>query len=125
MNAAPTRRKTIAPPSRKKQAAQKQAAQTRRKRAVEGETKRDRFLRIGQFRVVNALSAIRLVGNLADTNTYDWRPEDAVHIVTSLQEAIDAVSTRFTREKRPVRPETAFKIDLPSSASGGVKADQG
>lgn len=115
MNAQSTRR-TVAPPPRR-QAATPQ----RRKRAVEGETKRDKFLRIGQYRMKTALLSIRLIGNLADNKTYEWRTEDAVLMVTALQEALDNVATRFTRAAKPDRPEATFRLDLPSSVSSGVK----
>jgi len=114
MNAQASRR-TIAPPPRQP------ARATRRKRAMPGETKRDKFLRIGQYRVTNALLSIRLVGNLADTKTYEWKPEDAVLMVTAMQEALDMVSTRFTRANKPERPEATFRLDMPSSVTAGAR----
>lgn len=61
----------------------------------EGESKRDRFVRLAESRTSNALRAIRLIGNLANKVHYDYTEADLKKIVNTLHKEVDAMAKRF------------------------------
>lgn len=73
-----------------------------RKRAPENETKAERFKRIGNIRIDNALDTIRLVGNLASPDSYEYTPEQAAIVVGHLETAVEEVKTSFANPNRKV-----------------------
>ena len=60
------------------------------------ETKEDRFKRLAETRVNNALNKIRLIGNLASPQ-YAFSPEQIEKIITALQTAITDVEEKFQK----------------------------
>ena len=67
----------------------------RKKNAVvENETSAQKFVRLAEQRMGNALKYIGLVGNLAGPG-YERSPEQVEQILTALQEAVDKVKDRF------------------------------
>ena len=62
--------------------------------AVENETDAQRFVRLAEQRMGNALKYIGLVGNLAGPG-YDKTDAQVEQILTALQEAVDKVKDRF------------------------------
>ena len=91
-----------------------------RKTPPENETSRQRFLRIGQARVVNALHAIRLVGNLAGQG-YAWTPSDIVLMHNTLTEGLEQAFSRFAKSSQAPKLEETF--DLKTYASTGETTD--
>jgi hypothetical protein len=73
------------------------------------ETKRDKFLRLGQPRVVNALHAIRLIGNLASPN-YEWKQGDVDQIATTLTDALRKTLAKFQKQAVGPRLEDTFRF---------------
>ena len=63
---------------------------------VPGETKEQRFKRLGDKRVNAALVKIRLIGNLASSN-YECTAEQVKKIIDSLHGAVNDVDKLFAR----------------------------
>ena len=74
------------------------------------ESARRRFVRIGQARMVNALHAIRLIGNLASPG-YEWTPDDVSLLHNTLMEAIDSAFARFQKSPSMPKLEELFRLD--------------
>lgn len=52
------------------------------------ETKREKFVRLAEKRMDNILKGIELMGNLANTNNYEYTQEDLHKIVKTLKSAV-------------------------------------
>ena len=65
------------------------------------ESKRDRFKRLALTRMRNALSAIRLIGNLSTSEIYESTEDDVARIHATLLDAVSESTNRF-KKKRPV-----------------------
>jgi hypothetical protein len=76
----------------------------RAKRTYPGETKRERFLRIGEYRIGEALHKIALLKPLSGAD-YEWTEHEASMMVAALRRAIDEVAEAFV----PRPPTTAAK----------------
>lgn len=70
--------------------------------------KRAKFVELAQSRVNKTLAQIRLVGNLANRNNYEFNEEDARKIVRALQKEVDAVKAKFSDSGGSQGPE--FKL---------------
>lgn len=57
--------------------------------------KRAKFVELTQKRVTKTIAHIRLVGNLANRNNYEFDDEDARKIIRALQKEVDAVKAKF------------------------------
>lgn len=69
------------------------------------ETDREKFVRLANKRVNNAIKAIGLIGNLSNRSNYDYTQEDAERIFLALGKELKACRERFfnagrKREKR-------------------------
>jgi hypothetical protein len=73
---------------------------------VAGESKSDKFKRLASKRVVNAVSKIELIANLA-APSYEYTPEEVAKILGALQGSIDKVKAAFSRQKIE---KTVFKL---------------
>jgi hypothetical protein len=73
---------------------------------VAGESKSDKFKRLASKRVVNAISKIELIVNLA-APSYEYTPEEVTKILTALQGSVDKVKAAFSRQKVE---KTVFKL---------------
>jgi hypothetical protein len=72
---------------------------TDRVRAEERETARERFVRLANKRVVKAIKAIQLLGNLSNP-TYQYDEKDVTKIFKAIQSEVDQARSKFsTREK--------------------------
>lgn len=82
------------------------------------ETRRDKFERLASRRVNRAMTAIRLLGNLASSN-YAWDMDDIKHIRTSLIKTIETTMQKF-EARRPTASsdEFSFKSRRPSADAG-------
>ncbi len=61
------------------------------------ESKADRFKRLSEPRVANAIKKIEIIGNLAGSN-YEFTAEQVTGIVTSLKAAVDEVEQKFQKK---------------------------
>lgn len=77
-----------------------------RKPPPENETSHERFLRLGQPRMRNALHAIRLIGNLSQ-DAYQWEQADLDLMKGTLTQAVNLTMSRFEKE-RPPKLENTF-----------------
>ena len=59
--------------------------------------KRAKFIELGEKRVANAIRALRLVGNLADRNNYQYSEKDAADISKALRIEVTDVANKFKR----------------------------
>lgn len=73
---------------------------------VPGESKSDKFKRLASKRVVNAISKIELITNLAGSS-YEYTPEQVEKILTALQGSVDKVKAAFSKQKIE---KTDFKL---------------
>lgn len=64
-------------------------------KAVSGETKRDRFVRLAESRTSNAIRAIRTIGKLGNKVQYDFDDSDIRKIVSALSKEIEAMKARM------------------------------
>jgi len=85
------------------------------------ESRREKFLRIGQGRMVNALHAIRLIGNLAGP-IYDWSESDLVLMHNTLSDAVEDAFKRFAQSRQAPKAEETFRLGdnvsrLPTSSA--------
>ena len=65
----------------------------------EGESKHDKFKRLANQRVVNALKKIELIGNLSSSG-YEYSPEEVEKIFTALQQTLESTRNRFSKSKK-------------------------
>ena len=80
----------------------------------ENETNREKFLRLAQHRMRNAIKAIRLIGNLSSSG-YESTADDVVAMTDTLQSVIESSMGRF-RKQGGVRPEDAFRLGTNDNA---------
>ena len=60
-----------------------------------------KFRELAEKRVVKAMKAIRLVGNLSNRTNYSYTEEEAKKIVSALQKEVWAVKRRFKDSGNP------------------------
>lgn len=77
-------------------------------RPTHTETKRERFVRLAERRTTKALHAMRLVGNLASRNNYEYTEADARKIVGALAQELDNLRKRFSDS--PGRDAPKFRL---------------
>lgn len=63
-------------------------------------TKHANFVCLSQARLEKAVHAIGLLSNLSSAN-YEYSEDEARHIVTSLQSAVDTVAAAFNMKPEP------------------------
>ncbi len=66
---------------------------------AEVESKHDKFKRLANQRVANALKKIELIGNLSGSG-YEYAPEEVEKIFIALQQILDATKNRFSKIKK-------------------------
>lgn len=59
------------------------------------ETKREKFTRLAESRMNNALKQIQLIGNLSNTSAYEYTAEDVDKIIRTLKKSINELETTF------------------------------
>ncbi len=64
------------------------------------ETKRDKFIRLAESRMNNALKQIQLLGNLSNTSAYDYTEEDVDKMIRTLRKAVNELETSFKGESK-------------------------
>ena len=63
-------------------------------------SKSKKFKELANSRVPKAISKIRLVGNLANTNNYEYTESEARQIIDALSEELNILRKRFTSRKK-------------------------
>ena len=86
-----------------------------RKPPPDNETARDRFIRIGNARMVNALHGIKLIGNLS-RGAYEWTLDDIDRMERALVEQVRETAEEFRRLKTATKKE---KPEFSFSAAAG------
>ena len=64
------------------------------------ETKRDKFKRLCESRMTNTLKQIELLGNLSNTNAYEYNDEDIDKMIKTLRKAISELQQTFKEESK-------------------------
>lgn len=81
----------------------------RKKRAVEGENKRDRFVRMADARTNQVLDKIRILGGIANPRYYEYSQDDVDAIFESIKEELESARSKFLPS---ANKETAFQFQL-------------
>ena len=71
--------------------------------------KRSRFVELGEARVTKATQMLRLIGNLANSNNYEYSAEDAQKICTALDAEMKLLKAKF-QTALSKRPKDEFKL---------------
>ncbi len=71
------------------------------------ETKRDKFIRLAEARTTKAIDMIRKIGNLGNTNFYEYSREDVETIFGTLEKELRAAKSKFNAE---AEEEVVFKL---------------
>lgn len=66
-----------------------------RKSPPPGETKRGKFKRLAEPRTTNILEALRILGNLANRNIYDYHEGDILQIFSAIEARVEAIKSKF------------------------------
>ena len=82
---------------------------TRKKRAPEKETKRQRFERMADARTNLVLDKIRILGCISNTRYYDYTPEDVDEIFCAINEALETSRSNFFPEAQE-EPVPQFQL---------------
>lgn len=69
------------------------------RKTKENETKREKFVRLAESRVDNALRNINLIGNLSNKSNYDYTQEDVDKILKALRSAVSNLEKTFSSSK--------------------------
>ena len=60
------------------------------------ETKREKFVRLAESRMNNALKQIELLSNLSNTRAYEYTKEDIDKMVKTLKSAVSDLEKNFS-----------------------------
>jgi hypothetical protein len=74
-----------------------------------GETKSQRFERIAERRVNEALRALRLLGNLSDRRNYAYTEDQVALMLGAIEQGCRALKSKFKAEPGNDRAEFKFK----------------
>lgn len=69
------------------------------KRRIRVENKKEKFIRLGENRVNDAIKKIRLIGNLSNKNNYEYTEEQVNEIIAALKTEIDDIQKKFTAQQ--------------------------
>jgi uncharacterized protein YeeX (DUF496 family) len=71
--------------------------------------KRERFERLAEKRVTDVVKKVRLIGNLANKNNYEYTDEHVKQIIDTLETELRFLKGRFKEEKVNDNPIFSFK----------------
>jgi hypothetical protein len=74
-----------------------------------GESKEDKFKRLGVLRATNVLKALRILGGLSNTTTYSYTQEQVDQMFGAIQKQIDKVREGFAPVKK-TKDDTDFSF---------------
>ena len=72
------------------------------------ETKAEKFVRLGEYRINKAMDAIGRIENLANRSAYDYTPEQVEAMFSVLESKVEEVKAKFTVKK--AKENTAFSF---------------
>lgn len=64
------------------------------------ETKREKFIRLAESRMNNALKQIELLSNLSNTRAYEYTSEDVEKMIRTLKSSISDLEHSFKLDKK-------------------------
>ncbi len=64
------------------------------------ETKREKFTRLAESRMNNALKQISLIGNLANTSAHEYDTHDVDKILKTLRSAVNELEVTFKGDSK-------------------------
>ena len=70
--------------------------------------KREKFVTLAEKRVNNAINSIRVIGNLSNSNLYEYSDRDVAKIMSALKSELDAVNARF--KSGGAKERNSFKL---------------
>ena len=73
-----------------------------------GETKAEKFVRLGEYRMNKAIDAIGRIENLANRSVYDYTLEQVEAMFSVLESKVAEVKAKFTAKK--AKENTAFSF---------------
>ena len=73
------------------------------------ETDREKFVRLANKRVTNAINAIRIVGNLSNRSNYSYTEADVEKIFKTLNNELRSCRQRFSGDKEGT--EKQFRLE--------------
>lgn len=68
--------------------------------------KKEKFKELAEKRVNNTIKNIQLIGNLSNTNNYDYSSEEVSKIFKTLKEELQTAESRFKLNKK----KSKFKL---------------
>ncbi|WP_251500517.1 hypothetical protein [Otoolea muris] len=72
------------------------------------ETKAEKFIRLGEYRINKAIDAIGRIENLSNRSAYDYTEEQVEAMFSVLESKVAEVKTKFTATK--AKENTAFSF---------------
>lgn len=72
------------------------------------ELKQEKFKKLAEKRVGNAIKNMRLVGNLSNRSHYDYTEEQVKKIITTLTKELETVKAKF--KETPSEDDVLFKL---------------
>ena len=72
------------------------------------ETKAEKFVRLGEYRINKVIDAIGRIENLANRSAYDYTPEQVEAMVAVLESKVAEVKAKFTAVK--AKENTVFSF---------------
>lgn len=76
---------------------------------MDSRNSREKFVELAEKRVVRSIKDIRLIGNLANRNNYDYTEKDVKKIINALGDEIKSLKSRFETKKES--QEIVFKLE--------------
>jgi len=67
------------------------------------ETKREKFVRLAEKRMDTVLKGINLLGNLSNSNNYDYTQEDLNKIIKALKTAVNDLEHTYNSSSRTIK----------------------
>jgi hypothetical protein len=64
------------------------------------ETKKDKFRRLAELRTNAVLLRLKILGNCANRNTYEYTEEEAKKMFSVIEEELQIVKSKFKKAKR-------------------------
>ena len=64
------------------------------------ETKEDKFKRLANVRVNNAIKQLDLIGNLSNSASYSYTDEEVKKVINTLSQKIKEINLRFTKNSK-------------------------
>lgn len=74
------------------------------------ESNREKFVRLVEQRMDNALDKIRLIGNLSSKSQYEYTAEDVDKICVALHDAVDKAIERYQLAMNGKSEDSGFKL---------------